>query len=531
MNAIRTPLWYAVVLCLAVGYSHAVLAVPGFTKKNAAPYAKPGDAEVAQIIIKFADDAGIRASNGRLIAGVRSARKPVVGGTEILNSATQVDALRRQKGWNIKRHISTVPELDLDRLRAQGEARSGQALADLNAYFEITLPKNTRFKDIDALLTQLNQLPAVEIAYAATQPTPASHATPSFTNLQTYLNDDDLGIGAGYARFVNGARGDNVHVIDVEVAFNLAHEDAPPVFYQGGVFYNDAEWRNHGTAVLGVLGAQDNGYGVIGIVPNAMLGAQSVFTGQDSQGNWLFNHASAIAAATNQLGAGGVLLLELQEQGPTGGDCSCQQDGVSYGCAALVPAEWLPAVYDAIRLATAGGVVVIEAAGNGGNSLDASVYSDKFNRATHDSGAVMIGASRSSAHAPMCFSNYGARIDANAWGEQVVTIGYGGAPGNGFDGGHGENSWYTNVFGGTSSAGAIVAGFAASVQGGLLAANRAPLTSAQMRDLIAQTGRAQTGNTARAIGRMPNLHTAFDQLGIQADFSALMIPILGLLLD
>lgn len=69
-----------------------------------------------------------------------------------------------------------------------------------------------------------------------------------------------------------------------------------------------------------------------------------------------FNRTDAIVAAASAMSFADVLLLESQ---------------TNYGGLSLVPCEAEPAVFDAIRLATALGIVVVEAGGNGGNDLDA----------------------------------------------------------------------------------------------------------------------------------------------------------------
>ena len=57
-----------------------------------------------------------------------------------------------------------------------------------------------------------------------------------------------------------------------------------------------------------------------------------------------------------------------------------------------MPVEYLAAVYDAIKLATQSGIIVVEAAGNGGVDLDAPAYGAPFPDGKADSGAIIVGA-------------------------------------------------------------------------------------------------------------------------------------------
>jgi hypothetical protein len=195
------------------------------------------------------------------------------------------------------------------------------------------------------------------------------------------------------------------------------------------------------------------------------------------------------AAAGKRLGAGDVLLLEVQR--------------------GRYPTEIDAADFDAIRLASALGVVVVEAAGNGGRDLDAYVDPDtgrSFNRRSgsfRDSGAIMVGAAYSALpHDRAPFSNHGSRVDCFAWGTGVTTCGYGN-----LDGDERENL-YTNTFNGTSSAAPMIATAAVQVQ----AFHRrvSPGSSigvAEMRRLLSDPamGTPQGRGVRGHIGVMPDL--------------------------
>ena len=104
----------------------------------------------------------------------------------------------------------------------------------------------------------------------------------------------------------------------------------------------------------------------------------------------------------------------------------------------------------------------------------------------------------------MAFSNFGACIDAQGWGTEVTTCGYGDRQG-GLD----ENLWYTDVFGGTSSASPMIVGALACIQGALKAAGKPVLTPIAARDLLRNFGALQQDAPGRPaterIGNRPDL--------------------------
>jgi len=164
-------------------------------------------------------------------------------------------------------------------------------------------------------------------------------------------------------------------------------------------------------------------------------------------------------------------------------------------------------VYDAIKLATADGRIVVEAAGNGAQNLDdAQTFGKRFPSGKRDSGAIIVGAGAapgctSPARSRLSFSTYGARVDLQGWGECVTTTGYGDL----FNGG--VNSLYTSRFSGTSSASAVVAGVAAALSSALEAKTGRPAKPANVRRLLEATGTPQAGSDN--IGPLPDLVAAF----------------------
>lgn len=463
-------------------------------------YKQENETEITHIVVKFRENTGIRLRNGILNRFKDSPLPPGLSKKGIDSDASRVQALANANGRGLNRTFEGLTEEALDSLKENGEALSGQSLEDLNLYHTIKFSKNKKYKQIEKLILQLNKLKSVEIAYAQPKPELATHlTTPDYVGNQGYKDASTNGINANWAAGQPGGKGTGVNIIDIEGAWRTTHEDLPTLFYDSGNHINDLLFRDHGTAVLGVIGAVDNGFGVTGIVPDANLGVQS----HNGSASDISNH---ITLAANQVGSGGIVLLEVHYPGPADATpCTCNHSQCNF-----LPAEYWQANFAAIQTVTANGVHVVEAAGNGSVNLDDTAYNGSFNRNSRDSGAIMVGASLSTQRAPACFTNFGGRVDVHGWGENVMTTGYGYT----FNGGHGnEDQYYWNSFGGTSSASPIVVGAVASVQGIATASGLSPITPAEMRSLLVDNGRPQTGTLTNNIGPMPDIRAAVESLG------------------
>ena len=119
-------------------------------------------------------------------------------------------------------------------------------------------------------------------------------------------------------------------------------------------------WINHGTAVVGVFGGDENAIGIIGICPNANTRAISIF-GPD------MGSPVAIRQAADALSPGDIILIELHRPGPR--LTSLRDDQAGY-----IAVEWWPDDFAAIRYAVSRGVIVVEAAGNGAENLNDVLY-------------------------------------------------------------------------------------------------------------------------------------------------------------
>ena len=343
----------------------------------------------------------------------------------------------------------------------------------------------------EAYIAPLYTLPSLPSSSAADS---CPITTPTYDHHQDYLGPAPKGIDAP-AAWKTGTRGAGVQFADIEGGWNSTHEDLPGdrISHVAGRPVIDASWRAHGTAVLGEVVGRDNGKGVIGIAPDV----DHVYT--SSIGG--ISVADAIDDAAEKLNPGDVLLIELQGTGPRG---------------RYVPIEYWDDNFEAIQIAVARGIVVVEAAGNGNEDLDLPVFKRKFDRAIRDSGAILVGAGAPPRpgfkdRQKLDFSNYGSRVDVQGWGRKVTTLDYGDLQScKGAERGYTDRH-YTGEFSGTSSASPIVAGAAVLVES-YVRAKGAAIAPADVRALLRTTGTPQEGDLKKQIGPRPDLARAFAAL-------------------
>lgn len=354
---------------------------------------------------------------------------------------------------------------------------------NLLTWFTVDCPEGLRPEE---LAKRLQAWDVVEKAYPdapAADPVVTPADDPRFPN-QGYLDPAPDGIDAQFAWTLAGGDGAGQRVIDLEQGWTLDHEDlnAHGATLLFGTLVNGS--RPHGTAVLGEIGAIDNALGCVGITPN-IAGVDVV-----SHSGSTANVPDAILAAADTLEFGNVLLLEVQTVAPD-----------PFGA----PVEIRDDVFEAIRLASALGIIVVEAGGNGSNNLDTITNAgglQVLNPASadfRDSGAIIVGAASSAVpHTRMNFSSFGARVNCYAWGENVDTTSSTSA---------GSTTAYTGTFSGTSSASPIIAGAALAVQGALQGVAGFRLGPIEMRALLGNpaTGTASNNPPVDLIGVMPDL--------------------------
>lgn len=526
-----------------------------------------------RIELKLREGSAVRSRQGRLRVApdaLRGARAPT---TELAALQAILDGLSRQAVVR----VHTLDEARLDAMKQEGEASSGRELADLNLWFYlyVDVPSDAALAD---LVNRLNALDVVEYAAPSALPAPPptldarsaadwraywrehdrlpwpdpdgtprigvvataegaltrfpeAEATPprgqppvppplpgNYEPNQDYQEAAPVGIDVDYvrARYWN-AWGDNWGYTDAEYSWNRTHADLTDIaggaaLVNGTPHPSALPYRDHGTAVIGELSSDNNGWGTTGLVPNASvrLSTEWPTTG--------YNRPAAITAAANQFWPGAVILLEMQQSAAF----DCNGDGVANasGNEDYVPSEYIPAVKDAIRTATANGRIVIEAAGNGNCNLDLAGFGGEFSRgdAAKDSGAIIVGAGNKNTRNKASFSTYGRRVDTQSEGDgQIYSTGYGY-----LYSAEGENYYYTGSFSGTSGASPIVTGGAVTLAGVLWIYHGSVFDPREIRDLFRREGTPQ--GTGGRVGRRPNLrkqveHIANRHLQMQsADF-------------
>jgi len=489
--------------------------------------------------------------------GRRRMRRQDLTGRIVREQVRAVKDLIMQSRPKGVRPLFSRAERFLRHRRALAEAITGKEHADLGNYYSILL--RTGYSG-ETLVDQLNALNIVEIAYlqaipVTTQAAPGpvvnvQNPTPDLTPFQGYLNAADAAISGVNARFswnVPGGRGEDVRLYDVDSGWNLNHEDMPSIFKSTGwgaleQARDTPRGIEHGTKVLGVIGAPDNGFGITGIASEAEFAISHNVICVDLFGLGVFcggSMADAIDTAASDIEPGDVILIELGYLNgtDTGQICNVTCNGSRNattnpnGCPAtpggavrgtsqfrMTPAEWQQADFDAIEAATSVGIIVVETAGNGSMNLDSSAYNGIFDTTQRDSGAIMVGAGSAGNSQPMCFTNFGQRVDVHAWGTGVVTAGLNvGNPANSvvFESPFTDNDRiYDGNFNGTSSAGAIVAGAVTAIQGAWRATSPTGLNSIQMRNLLVLSGTPQTIAAATTpIGPQPDIRGTLVSMG------------------
>ena len=408
----------------------------------------------------------------------------------------------------LKRMITAVDPPAITKLQRRArELDPSYVPARMTSFFYIDAAADA---DLPAVAAELSRWPSVARAYIdAPGPDPAVNATDDpRSGAQDYLDEAPQGIDARYAWTLTGGDGAGQRVADLERGWTFDHEDLAA---QGVTLIHGAIRdlsRAHGTSVLGEICAVDNTIGCVGIVPNVdSVLATSYHTS---------TRPDAIMAALAQMEFGDVLLIEAQV---TANPATASQ--------LLAPIEIYDADFEALRLATALGIIVVEAGGNGTDNGSAPplamdtwvddsgrrlLWPDAGNADFRDSGAIIVSAATAAVpRTRRAYGPHGARIDCHAWSQSIDTCS---------SDEDGATDLYTTGFGGTSGASPIVTGAALALQGIHEAAHGFRLSPRQMRELLSDpaTNTLPAATETTQIGVMPNLHQVIDnRLGLVPD--------------
>ncbi|TYB98792.1 S8 family serine peptidase [Micromonospora sp. WP24] len=462
------------------------------------------DTEVA-LEIKFAESLKIRGAN----ADLRSER-----GQSLQRVESVLD--RHGRVRDLEPMVQTVSSAELTELADEAAERTGEAVPDMSSWYRLTMPSGV---DAEAVLAELAALPEVVHVYPVPEPVPPPSTTPDFTGRQGYLRPAPTGIDADFGRHDPRLRGAGIKVADLEYDWNPFHEDLQLDWSSdlgGEAFPRYTGFADeHGTAVFGIMGGRDNEYGVTGGVPDAQLYGispnQRLANGRTS---WSPGPALAYLAANGNLRPGDVVLLEQQTSSPL-------------GSTRYAPLEWIPAVFDAIKLLTGLGVTVGSTGGNGNTNSDDPMYTRDgirwFDPAVQHSGSIMVGAGSSTDHERLSFSNYGTRFDLQGWGHNITTTGSNGNLQGGTNPAN-LNVRYTQSFGGTSGAGPVVTNAVVAIQSYLKATGQEPWSGQEIVEVLRATGTPQGATTAgEQIGPLPNLEAALKMIEVDAPESTIAL--------
>ena len=390
-------------------------------------------------------------------------------------------------------------DIKLDEMiqNSKANGNSGESVEKLKRIFKVNLPLHTN-EEAEQLARTLERFPEVEyVSVMSSTPieppfVKAFITTPDLESLQTYLNDNP-GINAKYA-WSRGITGQNIRIRDVEYGFYKTHEmlsNQNSIQLEPGYSPNSGlsgnNYRDHGTAVVSILGSVKDNIGLSGAAYSA-----SEIKGYMEWTTVGYNRAAAVSRSINASQAGDIILYEMQTGGKDGQYC---------------PAEYDSVIWDLTKAATDSGIIIIAAAGNGNQNLDDPFYTT-YN-ARGNSGAIIVGAgSPNTTHSKLSFSTYGSRVDVQGWGSNVLAAGYGS-----YQKYDNDNNRTYNYFSGTSSATPVVASAATLIQSYYRQATGQYLSPAAMKNLLISTGIPQGGTVAgQKIGPFPNVKNAILQL-------------------
>ncbi|MCB9365571.1 MAG: S8 family serine peptidase [Calditrichaeota bacterium] len=449
----------------------------------------PKARNLSRLFVKFFDEDTVRIRRGEMVSltgrditGTRAflARHPEIEPRVIISNRSEEAYMA-----------------DLARI----EKKSGWDLVDLFSFACFQMEKAPA--DPKALIYELLENPEIETAYYEPIPvdltcTDLGNATPNFIPDQTYHGAAPTGVDldwaiANYGADIVDGPGTSRYTGIFERGMQTTHEDVTTADV-GTTGTPDTD-NDHGTAVMGVLGAcDDNNVGCLGFLADQRMRLYQ----RNSSG--YASVADIYDLATVQLITGeltnsswGYFASPL----PPGQSCPCNpgQNGV-------VTIEYDAGVKSAVQAMVADGIHVFLAAGNGCVNMDHATFGTVFRNST-DTGSNYVSAVEAALpHDASCFTNWGERCDLNAWGDASFTLGYG-------DDGDpfvptSRDEEYTQSFGGTSNASPTVGGCAGVIHNIQRDLDNVSISTSLMRDYLNDYGTAP-GTTPGNIGLMPNL--------------------------
>lgn len=331
-------------------------------------------------------------------------------------------------------------------------------------------------------------------AYDEAQP------TPDYEALQTYLDapttkSKGMNIRSVWSKQVTG-KGTRVHFADGGLF--AGHEDLRGTDRLRVISDQPNSDPAHGTASVGLLFAQPNGFGMKGICHDCELYLY------DNRAIDRRKHNRTPADMLRHVRAGDIVAINRQ---------SANINVLSTFLPSLHERDW----WDMCKALTARGAVVVNAACNGstqsladkgtsrGHGVDLSQW--PYFQDHGDASTILVGACQSWDGKPHQYSNYGYRYRMlNAWGDSVATLGYGKLQDK-----QGDDRDYTDSYGGTSSATPLVTGALSLIQSYAMRQHHIYLNADQMHLLVMATGYPDATlplTDVLPMGRRPNVEGA-----------------------
>jgi serine protease len=400
------------------------------------------------------------------------------------------------QGLTIRRLFRSVPPERIQELSSHAGLMDKQYAEsnppNLLRYHVVDFPQELLAAGTSRLVNSLLQSGLVENAYfnpPSTEPSGVlDHDTEA--RMQIYLDSARRGIDALAAWNHPGGRGQDQFLIDFERGWNLSHPDLPQNIPAPTppIPSTEVTTIQHGTGVLGIICSLDTDATRLAALAASPGGADRVgcigiahqISRVEVASYWDRERPDVLLEAVDRLPLGSVLLLEAQfMEHPNEPETTGLNE---------LPIEKLPAEFDVIRLATALGVVVVAAAGNGDKDLDRFL--------TADSGAILVAAGE---------------FNGGGWRKEVQSN-FGVVRVHCFAGGNARTinsdpaavARYFNMTG-TSAAAAVIAGTALSIQGMLYARFFSRIDGQGMRSILRSPTLGTAPLTTIDQGRIKNM--------------------------
>ena len=302
-----------------------------------------------------------------------------------------------------------------------------------------------------------------------------TEVTPDLSYYQKYLDEPYQGMNVRKA-WAKENTGQLAVIRHIDFGVNSFHEDLQnkniTVVTNNGTTKEEILKNIHGTGSVGVISAENNGFGMTGIAHSAKLYSYYI-------------HQMSTVLSDSRPG-----------------------DIVSYEYCAwnhekkMVPASMYKSFWDTIYNLTQKGVIVLNTAGNSNVNLsDPSQFIDYG-----DNGGILVGACMPNDGSKAGFSNYGHSTSlVNSWGFQVATTGGGSLYNRDND----PTTTYTAKFNGTSSAAPLCASALGLLQSHAKSMG-VMLTPESMRTLLKKS--SYTEGVKDGIGVRPNVDQLMGEL-------------------